>query len=88
VTSSLDGRLTEWESRLDRLEAAFAPVSPNGSHLVFVPTPSGYGLVELDVLTAAAGEPIELEGRAYLVLRVSRSPLPGDPRRCAYVAAI
>ena len=28
---------------------------------------------------------VVLEGARYRVVRVGRSPLPGDPRRCAYV---
>jgi hypothetical protein len=55
--------------------------------VLFVPTPDGYRLVQLDASPPAAGERVELEGAAFDVVRLGPSPLPGDERRCVYLAA-
>jgi hypothetical protein len=41
--------------------------------------------VELADVAPAPGETLVLEGERYLVARIGASPLPGDPRRCAYL---
>jgi hypothetical protein len=93
MADDIDTRLADWESRLDRLDGNdenVAPSEANGNHLLFVPAPSGYRLVERTGSAPAAGDVLELdegEGR-YVVSRVIRSPLPGDTRPCAYVALI
>jgi hypothetical protein len=90
VRQELDTRLADWEARLDRLEGR--PASPEANeaaaaHLLFVPSSAGYELVECVGDSPAAGELFELEGREgrYAVLRIVRSPLPGDERPCAYL---
>jgi hypothetical protein len=55
--------------------------------VLFVPTVEGYRLVPLEVAPPRAGDRVELEGEAFDVLRVGPSPLPGDGRRCAFLAA-
>jgi hypothetical protein len=52
--------------------------------LAFVPGP-GYSLRELESESLRAGETLTLDGAGYVVVRIGRSPLPGDPRRCAYL---
>jgi hypothetical protein len=97
--SSLDARLTAWEARLDRLESVERPPVPRSEapsdtnangHLLFVPSPSGYELVEREGAFPSVGELLELEGheRRYTVTQIVRSPLPGDVRPCAYLSAI
>jgi hypothetical protein len=101
VRTRLDIWLSEAEARLDRLEArlpdehAVAPAdaSPNGapgSHVVFVPSPNGYALVEREGAAPAPGETVVLEhpGGAYAVTKVAASPMPGDARRCAYLQPV
>jgi hypothetical protein len=93
VAHDIDTRLADWGARLDRLEAgAPAPrdVPVSGDHLLFVPSPSGYELVERVGDSPSVGELLELEGRRgrYAVMRIVRSPLPGDGRRCAYLEPI
>ena len=51
------------------------------------PRADGYRLVALDVAPPALGESLEVEGERFDVLRLGRSPLPGDERRCVYLAA-
>jgi hypothetical protein len=56
-------------------------------HLLFVSTSRGYHLVELDGPPPAALRDVtvpEHEG-LFRVVKVARSPLPNDPRLCAYV---
>jgi septal ring factor EnvC (AmiA/AmiB activator) len=53
-------------------------------HLLFVPGPA-YRLVEATHPPLAPGDPVEVEGVPYLVVRTGPSPLPGDARSCAYL---
>jgi hypothetical protein len=58
-----------------------------GAHLLFVPGPSGYSLLVQPGPVPVAGTEVELRelGRAFLVAKLGPAPLPGDPRRCAYL---
>jgi hypothetical protein len=58
-------------------------------HLVFISSPRGYALVELNRPTPARGEDIELPDRpgSFQVAKLGPSPLPNDPRICAYLFA-
>jgi hypothetical protein len=56
--------------------------APTMTHLVFVPTEAGYSMIE------ARGDPPHVGSRVHDGLRVTKvgpSPLPADPRRCAYL---
>jgi hypothetical protein len=58
------------------------------SHLRFVWTPTGYELREREGDAPVVGEEVE-EGESRLkVTKVAPSPLPGDSRRCAYLAPL
>ena len=58
---------------------------PRTACVAFAPTTDGYRLVALEA-APEPGETIDIaEVGEYLVLRVGRSPIPGDDRRCAYV---
>jgi hypothetical protein len=81
------------EERLAALEAELAERAASGPgletraesiELAFVPGPT-YRLVEHDLPDARPGGMVEVEGHEYVVARVGPSPLPGDPRRCAYL---
>ena len=52
--------------------------------LAFVPGAS-YRLVEIDLPGLGPGRSLEVDDEEYVVGRVGPSPLPGDPRRCAYL---
>jgi hypothetical protein len=98
VADSIDERLADWEARLDRLEGKPGPrlqpqqaePAAEGSHLLFVPSPVGYELVERGGDSPAAGALLELDDREgrFAVIRIVRSPLPGDGRPCAYLEPI
>jgi signal peptidase len=54
-------------------------------HLLFVWTPTGYELVERDGDPPAVGAVLEESERLYRVSKLAGSPLPADPRPCAYL---
>ena len=54
--------------------------------LVFVWKPSGYELRESDGDAPAVGAELEWDGQRLRVTKVAPSPLPGDKRRCVYLA--
>ena len=58
--------------------------SVNG-HVLFVPWPDGYRLLEREGAPPARGDMVELGEDGFSVLRLGPSPLPGDRRRCAYL---
>jgi hypothetical protein len=55
------------------------------AHVVFVWSPSGYGIGERDGEPPAVGSVVEEDGGRFLVTKVGASPLPGDTRQCAYL---
>jgi hypothetical protein len=54
-------------------------------YLLFVPSPKGYRLEERDGPPPERDDRVEIDGAAFLVSRVGASPLPLDPRPCAYL---
>jgi hypothetical protein len=82
-----EAQLAELESQLaDRATLDLARDRPTETaELAFVPGPA-YRLVEHPLSEVAAGTTVELEGVEYAVGRLGPSPLPGDRRRCAYLA--
>jgi len=62
------------------------PSHEGDEHLLLVPTPEGYELLERPGGAPAAGSVVDLGGGwRGEVVKVVRSPLPGDRRRCAYL---
>jgi hypothetical protein len=78
----LEAREAELAEREAALPAARDEVEQ--VQLAFVPG-ARYSLVELDETPLRAGLELEIEDDVFVVTRVGRSPLPGDPRRCAYL---
>jgi DNA repair exonuclease SbcCD ATPase subunit len=54
-------------------------------HLLFAPSPKGYEIAHRDGSPPALGSEVELAGQVLLVVKVGRSPIPFDPRPCAYL---
>jgi hypothetical protein len=57
-------------------------------YLLFVWKPSGYELWEADGDVPSVGSEVEQDGLKQRVTKVAPSPLPGDPRLCAYLQAV
>jgi hypothetical protein len=81
------------QDEIERLRGEFTKLklveSPNAptSHLLFVPTPARYLLVERDGAPPQPGEELELpdvRGR-LLVQKVGPAPVPDDSRPCAFL---
>jgi hypothetical protein len=62
-------------------------VEGNGrnGYLLFVWAPTGYTLVERTGDPPELGAEVDGETRRYVVSKISPSPLPDDPRPCAYL---
>ena len=61
--------------------------NPGEGHLLFVPTPARYLLLDRDGAPPAPGEELEVpevEAR-FSVVKVGRAPYPGELRFCAYL---
>ena len=56
-------------------------------HLVFVWKPTGYELRERHGDPPSIGSQVEVDEGRQTVLKIAPSPLPGDPRPCAYLHA-
>jgi hypothetical protein len=88
----IETELAEQRRRLAALERGLVPPAERQqaarAHLLFVPAPSGYGLIEREgALPPLGGELVTDEGR-FFVSRIGRSPLPLDGRPCAYVQRV
>jgi len=53
-------------------------------YVLFVWSPSGYTLRELEGEPPRVGDELEDAGRRLVVTKIGLSPLPGDSRPCAY----
>lgn len=82
----LTARLARLEAQTAELHRALitAENEPVG-HLLFLPTPDGYAIVEADEPPPPPGQLLILEHGCYRVQRVGRSPLPNDRRPCLYL---
>ena len=64
--------------------------SASPTHVVFVPSASGYALVERSGAAPVVGTTLELPGlkERYRVVRSVRSSAPGERRPCVYVEIV
>lgn len=54
-------------------------------YLLFVPSPHGYRLEEREGAAPERDEHVDVDGVEFVVSRLGASPLPLDPRPCAYL---
>ena len=52
--------------------------------ILFVWSPTGYTIRELAGDLPHVGEEFDDDGRLIVINKIGASPLPGDPRPCAY----
>src|SRR4051812_10522730 len=89
------GRLESENRRLqdeiERLRGEFTKLKlveapePADSHLLFVPTPARYLLVERDGSPPPPASLLELDEGSFVVAKVGRAPFPEEPRDCAFL---
>jgi hypothetical protein len=79
------------QDEIERLRGEFTKLKlvetpqPASSHLLFVPTPARYLLVERDGAPPQPGAKLELEQGAFAVAKLSDAPFPGEDRPCAFL---
>jgi hypothetical protein len=78
-----ENELVELEERASARDDDGLPV-PEPVELAFVPG-DRYRLVEIDATLLTPGIVFDVDGVGYAVVRIGRSPLPSDGRRCAYL---
>jgi hypothetical protein len=90
AVEDLAGDVADLTHRLEAVEARSGSESGHASaetercdYLVYCGTPGGYQLSEQKGMLPTAGSAIAELGAT--VLRIGRSPLPGDPRACVFV---
>ena len=71
-------------------DAAEVELRNSGTHLLFVPSPSGYVILEREGAAPERGARLTLPGRdreTFAVVKIGNSPYPGDDRICVYLVA-
>ena len=63
-------------------------MATTNGHLLFIWKPSGYELREAEGDVPAVGSEVEQDDKKLRVTKVAPSPLPNDPRPCAYLQAV
>lgn len=63
----------------------------DATHLLFVPSPTGYVIVEREGSAPERGAHLTVAGRdrdTFAVVKIGSSPYPGDERACVYLVAL
>jgi hypothetical protein len=82
------------QDEIERLRGEFTELklvetpAPADSHLLFVPTPARYLLVERDGAPPEPGSTLELEQGAFAVAKLGDAPVPGEERPCAFLMSV
>ncbi len=59
-------------------------MNDSNSYLLFVWSPAGYTLRELDGELPQVGQELDEGGQTIVISKLGASPLPGDTRQCAF----
>ncbi len=59
-------------------------MAEGNGYLLFVWSPAGYTLRELDGDPPQIGDELEENGQTLVVSKIGASPLPGDDRACVF----
>ena len=78
-------QLVEKQLQLEETTTAVPEPRNEAAHVLFVPSASGYTLVEREGIAPEAGDAVAVDGERFVVRRHGPSPLPGPRRRCAYL---
>ena len=80
--------VAEAEAELEPAVEAAEPGTDEGpGHVLFVWNPSGYELLSRAGEPPAVGTEVGVSGGIRVVAKVGASPLPADPRLCAFLDA-
>ena len=79
--------LREQAEQAEQPQAVEAAEEATGgrAHLLFVPSSSGYALIDFEGPDPPSGTLLDVDGVNYVVRRVGASPFPGDRLRCVYL---
>jgi len=78
-------RVAEAEAELDPAVERPAGAETEAGYVLFVPSPSGYSLIARSGEAPPVGSEVGVSGGRLVVVKLGPSPLPGDPRRCAFL---
>lgn len=78
-------QLVERQFQLEDSTTSVPEPKSEAAHVLFVPSATGYTLVERDGVAPEAGDVVDVDGASFVVRRHGPSPLPGPRRRCAYL---
>jgi hypothetical protein len=82
------------QDEIERLRGEFTKLKlvetpePATAHLLFVPTPKRYELVEREGPPPFEGSELELEAGKFLVSKVGPAPFPDEARACAFLLSL
>ncbi len=80
----LQEEITRLHDEFTKLRLVEAPEA-HASHLLFVPTPARYLMVERQGPPPVPGDELELAEGTFLVGKLGRAPFPGEQRPCAFL---
>ena len=80
----LQDEIERLRGEFTKLKLVETPV-PATSHLLFVPTPARYLLVEREGAPPQPGARLELDQGAFAVAKLGDAPFPGEDRPCAFL---
>jgi hypothetical protein len=80
----LQEEIERLETEYARLKVVEVPEQPS-SHVVFLPTPERYLVLERQGPPPEPGEAVELSEGSFVVGKVGRAPFPGERRACAFL---
>jgi hypothetical protein len=80
----LQHEIERLRAELTRPKIVEAPAQPS-SHVVFVPTPERYLLLERQGPPPDPGDKLDLPEGSFVVGKIGRAPFPGERRPCAFL---
>jgi hypothetical protein len=80
----LQDEIERLRAELTRPKIVEAPAQPS-SHVVFVPTPERYLLLERQGPPPDPGDALDLPQGSFVVGKIGRAPFPGERRPCAFL---
>jgi DNA repair exonuclease SbcCD ATPase subunit len=83
--SGMRDALMERELAVEREHEHRASAALVAGHVRFIAGTDGYKLSESEESCSRPGDVVEIDGKPFEVVTIGRSPLPRDPRPCAFL---